>query len=50
MEVVFDPGKNETNIKERGLSFSMVEDFDWISSFIVEDIRENYGERRFQVL
>ena len=50
MKISFDPGKNEANIKQRGLSFSMVENFDWSCSFIVEDIREDYGERRFQAL
>ncbi len=50
MQISFDPGKNEINVKERGLPFSMVENFDWSSSFIVEDIREDYGERRFQAL
>ncbi|MCX7098005.1 MAG: BrnT family toxin [Methylococcales bacterium] len=50
MRVSFDTPKNETNIKERGLPFSMVDNFDWNSSFIVEDIREDYGERRFQAL
>jgi uncharacterized DUF497 family protein len=28
----------------------MVENFDWSSSFIVEDVRKDYGERRFQAL
>lgn len=50
MKVNFDPSKNEVNIEERGLPFSMVENFDWSSSFIVEDVRKDYGERRFQAL
>jgi len=50
MKVNFDPSKNEVNIEERGLPFSMVENFDWSSSFIVEDARKDYGERRFQAL
>ncbi|MEN9461306.1 MAG: hypothetical protein RIS84_1326 [Pseudomonadota bacterium] len=50
MKVNFDPSKNEVSIEERGLPFSMVENFDWSSSFIVEDVRKDYGERRFQAL
>jgi uncharacterized protein len=50
MKISFDPGKNEANIELRGLPFSMIENFDWSSSFIVEDVREDYGERRFQAL
>jgi uncharacterized DUF497 family protein len=37
--ISFDPRKNERNIAERGLSFELV-----------EDVRRNYGERRFQAL
>ncbi|WP_417909185.1 BrnT family toxin [Candidatus Electronema sp. PJ] len=50
MELSFDPEKNETNIRELGLSFTMVENFDWNSAVIVEDVREDYGERRYQTL
>ena len=39
MPISFDPRKNERNIAERGLSFELV-----------EDVRRNYGERRFQAL
>ena len=49
MTVTFDPVKNARNIAERGLSFEMVEDIDWSVSVIVEDIRKDYGERRFRV-
>jgi uncharacterized DUF497 family protein len=37
--ISFDPRKNERNIAERGLSFELV-----------EDVRRDYGERRFQAL
>lgn len=50
MRVSFDSGKNDLNIQERGLPFSMVEGFEWGSSLIVEDTRKDYGERRFQAL
>ena len=39
MPISFDPRKNERNIAERGLSFALV-----------EDVRRDYGERRFQAL
>jgi uncharacterized protein len=50
MEISFDPAKNERNIAERGLSFSQVQELDWSSALVQEDIRRDYGERRFLVL
>lgn len=50
MPVSFDPRKNERNIAERGLSFELVEEFEWDSALVVEDLRRDYGERRFQAL
>lgn len=50
MPISFDPRKNERNIAERGLSFALVEEFEWDSALVVEDVRRDYGERRFQVL
>lgn len=49
MTVTFDPVKNAKNIAERGLSFDMVADIDWKGAVIIEDIRKDYGERRFRV-
>jgi uncharacterized DUF497 family protein len=48
--ISFDPQKNERNIAERGLSFMLVEEFEWDSALVVEDVRRDYGERRFQAL
>lgn len=48
MELTYDTVKNSKNIKERGLSFDMVADIDWCSAVIIEDIRKDYGERRFR--
>jgi uncharacterized DUF497 family protein len=49
--VSFDPAKNAANIRERGLSFSLVQDeFDWGSALIGEDTRKDYGERRYEAL
>jgi uncharacterized DUF497 family protein len=48
--ISFDPQENERNIAERGLSFELVEEFEWDSALVVEDVRRDYGERRFQAL
>lgn len=50
MPISLDPRKNERNIAERGLSFELVEEFEWDSALVVEDVRRDYGERRFQAL
>ena len=49
IEISFDPAKNEANIRERGLPFSLVkEEFDWASAQVIEDRRRPYGERRYR--
>ncbi|KAF3999424.1 BrnT family toxin [Glaciimonas immobilis] len=50
MEISFDPDKSERNEIERGLSFTLVEEMDWTAIIIEEDIRKEYGERRYEVL
>lgn len=50
MSISYDPGKNEKNIAERGISFERAAVFEWSSALIVEDIRKDYGESRFQAL
>ncbi|HLD13456.1 MAG TPA: BrnT family toxin [Burkholderiales bacterium] len=50
MNISYDPGKNEKNIAERGISFEQVVEFEWSSALIVEDSRKDYGEPRFQAL
>jgi len=47
MDVSFDSAKSEKNLRERGISFKLTAGFDWVSTFIVEDLRRDYGERRF---
>ncbi|WP_213778635.1 BrnT family toxin [Caballeronia sp. dw_276] len=49
MPISYNALKNETNIRERGLSFEAVRDLDLTKALIVEDIRKVYEERRFQV-
>jgi uncharacterized DUF497 family protein len=50
MDISFDPAKSERNERERGLSFSLVAQFDWSDAMIEEDDRKNYGECRYRVL
>ena len=47
MTIEFDPAKSKWNAAERGLPFTMVVDFDWLSAQILEDTRKEYPERRF---
>jgi len=50
-EISFDPAKNEANIRERGLPFSLVKDeFDWARAQVIEDTRRDYGEPRYRAL
>ena len=48
--VSFDPAKNERNIASRGISFEVAEQFEWGTALIAEDVRREYGERRFRAL
>ena len=48
--ISFDPIKSRRNELERGLSFALVEALDWLTALMKEDLRRDYGERRFQVL
>ena len=50
MEIEFDPKKNDWNIRERGLSFELVAEFDFSTAKIVEDARKSYPERRYLAL
>lgn len=49
--ITFDPVKSAANARKRGLPFSLVDgDFDWATARVVEDLRKDYGERRFRAL
>lgn len=50
MQITYDPAKCERNTAERGLSFELVRAFDWSAALVLEDQRQDYGERRFQAL
>ncbi|MEB3191966.1 MAG: BrnT family toxin [Snowella sp.] len=47
MDISFDPAKNERNIRERGLSFEEVAQFDFETALFLIDNRQNYGETRY---
>ena len=49
MKITFNLNKNDDNIRERQLSFEEVSKLDWVSAVILEDVRKDYGERRFRV-
>jgi uncharacterized DUF497 family protein len=46
VEITFDPRKNERNLRERGLGFEMVKDFNFGSALYEQDRRKDYGEIR----
>ncbi len=49
-EISVDTAKNERNIFDRGLPFTLARDFEWESALIFRDDRRNYGEPRFKAL
>lgn len=50
MRIEFDTAKNEQNIRERGLSFVEVAEFDFEAATYAIDNRRDYGEVRFRAL
>ncbi|MDP3382086.1 MAG: BrnT family toxin [Phenylobacterium sp.] len=50
MELSFDPEKSARNEAERGLPFSMVEEFIWDTALVATDERFGYGEDRWIAL
>ena len=47
MRIEFDPAKNTTNIRERGLNFECAANFDFDSALIQPDTRKAYPELRY---
>ena len=47
VKVEFDAGKNERNIRERGLSFERAAGFDFAGAVIQKDVRNPYPEVRY---
>ncbi|MCK3655655.1 hypothetical protein A4G19_07790 [Pasteurellaceae bacterium Macca] len=50
MQIEYDETKNQRNIQERGLPFSMVREFEFDTAFIKQDRRQEYAEVRYQAL
>lgn len=50
VKIDFDAAKNERNIRERGLSFERVGDFDFETAVVRQDVRKAYPEPRFVAL
>ena len=50
MCVTFDSATSERNESERGLAFSLADEFEWADALVVEDTRRDYGERRYQAI
>lgn len=44
----WDETKNRKNQEQRGFGFDLIEYFDFETARIIEDNREEYGERRFR--
>ncbi|BCX88482.1 conserved hypothetical protein [Methylomarinovum tepidoasis] len=47
MEYEWDDNKAATNLRNHGVTFEAVMDFDWEAATILEDDRRDYGEHRF---
>ena len=47
MRISYDPAKNERNIRDRGLPFDAVADFDFEHALFHVDDRQQYGETRY---
>jgi uncharacterized DUF497 family protein len=50
MHIEFDVNKNDTNIRDRGLSFERAKNFDFDSALVWQDTRKPYPEVRFTAL
>jgi uncharacterized DUF497 family protein len=50
MKIEFDPDKNDRNIRERGLSFERVAEFDFDTAVVAVDARRDYPEVRYVAL
>jgi uncharacterized protein len=46
IEVIYDPAKNQRNIRERGLSLNRSAEFDFETAAYLTDARREYGEVR----
>ncbi len=47
MKLIFDQGKDEENIRQRGISFETAVRFELNTALIWKDTRTEYGEARY---
>ena len=47
MKIEYDSYKNDTNIRDRSLSFERAADFDFDSAIVKQDARKTYSEVRY---
>jgi len=47
VRIFYDPAKNQRNVRDRGLSFDSVAEFDFESALFAADERRDYGEARY---
>jgi len=50
MQLSYDPLKSASNEALWGLPFAMAQHFEWPSALVIQDVRKDYGERRFSAL
>jgi uncharacterized protein (DUF4415 family) len=50
VDISFDPAKNARNVEVHGISLARAEDFDWQGATSIEDVRRDYGEKRFKAV
>ena len=50
VEITYDPRKSERNLRERGIGFEIVKEFDFASAVYAIDTRKDYGEVRTRAL
>ena len=50
MAVVFDPHKDQSNLRKHGISLQRAEDFDFASAFYDVDDSQDYGEVRYNAI
>lgn len=50
MHIEYDANKNDTNIRDRGLSFERAVNSDFETAAFQQDTRRDYGEIRFRAL
>lgn len=48
MEIEYDPSKNRQNRETHGLDFEDVPHLLWDDALVIEDTRQDYGEKRYR--